>query len=442
MSNWQPSNPVERRFMDAHADWLTFAEQPQARLLYWQVNDDDHHLLNTYFQVQEENSCCAMRLYIDFIDGDQYANDITDYLIQFYEQRRENSLAQDIQAYWQAPKKAITSSSTQYLLQVTQSLTEYHPDIFPGFLFVFYPSNLTSFQKMESWLSELLDETEHGKWATKTMRYVMYGDEEFPFSSIQKATPDLVYHLHNRYYCENVAREMVADSNERGDSGKFRRLFVELTETMKNNDRTRLESLSKSALAISNKAGWFDQSVVVHLIAGAAYLSWKDADASLTSYQDALTSAKQAKEANHPAGNKLIVNALFGISSVYLKQNDYQRAAEHYDQIPEYSLADEDYILSVEADRMRAFCWEFADDSDKAIEAAFEGVDAGLLMEEQYRLASSLPVLTHWLYQRINKLSALYDEMSEKFEQLYGKDWKEIVRVDPMRDEMSKEPQA
>lgn len=442
MSDWQPSNPVERRFMDAHADWLTFAEQAQARLLYWQVNEDDHHLLNTYFQVQEENSCCAMRLYYDFVNNDQYADDLANHLIQFYEQRRETSISQGIEAYWQAPKKTITSTPTQYLLQIAQSLTEYHPDIFPGFLFIFSPSNLASFQKMENWLTELLNETEQGKWATKTIRYVIYGSEDFPFSSINKSSPDLICHLQSRYYCENAAREMVADSNERGDSGKFRRLFVELTETMKNNDRARLESLSKSALAISNKAGWFDQSVVIHLIAGAAYLNWKDADASLISYQEALKSAKQAKDAEHPAGNKLIVNALFGISSVYLKQNDYRRAAEYYDQIPEYSLADEDYILSVEADRMRAFCWEFADESDKALDAAFEGVDAGLLMEEQYRVASSLPVLTHWLYQRISKLSSLYDEMSEKFEQLYGKDWKDIVQVDPMNGEISKEQQA
>ena len=442
MNNWQPSNPVERRFMDAHADWLTFAEKPQARLLYWQVNEDDHHLLNTYFQVQEENSCCAIRFHIDFINGKHYATDLANYLIQFYEQRRENSLTQGITANWQAPKKLFASTPTQYLLQIAQSLTEYHPDIFPGFLFVFSPANLASFQKMEDWLAELLDETIQGKWTTNTVRYVVYGGEDVPFPALQKVYPEAVYCLKTRYYSENVAREMVAESNERGDSGKFRRLFVELTETMKNNDRTRLESLSKSALAISNKAGWFDQSVVIHLIAGAAYLSWQDADASLVSYQDALVSAKQAKAAEHPAGNKLIVNALFGISSVYLSQNHYKQAAKHYDQIPEYSLADKDYILTVEADRMRAFCWEFADDPDKAINAAFEGIDAGLLMEEPYRLASSLPVLAHWLYQRVSKLSLRYDEMAERFEQLYGKAWKDIVRMDPMDSEINKEQQA
>ena len=27
--NWQPTNPVERRFMDAHSDWMRFAkDQP------------------------------------------------------------------------------------------------------------------------------------------------------------------------------------------------------------------------------------------------------------------------------------------------------------------------------------------------------------------------------------------------------------------------------
>ncbi|KGU80724.1 hypothetical protein DM56_2066 [Burkholderia mallei] len=31
MQNWQPTNPVERRFMDAHTDWQRFAKDRAPR---------------------------------------------------------------------------------------------------------------------------------------------------------------------------------------------------------------------------------------------------------------------------------------------------------------------------------------------------------------------------------------------------------------------------
>ncbi|GKX63776.1 Uncharacterised protein [Pragia fontium] len=439
MDNWQPSNPVERRFMQAHEDCLTFAEQPDARLLYWQANEDDLYLLNTYFQVQQENGCCTMQFYEDFTSGEKYAAQLAQHIIYFYDQRRDGSLAQGIEANWSVPEKAKGITETQYLLQICHSLMAYHPDIFPGFMLIFSPSNLKSLAKMESWLGTLISEIVSGNWASDRIRLVIYTAEEALFSKLADEHPGRVHSITGKYFCENVPREMIAESNERGDSGKFRRLFVELTETLKNNDPQRLESLSQSALAITNKAGWFDQSVVVHLIAGAAYLKWQDKKNSLHAYEQSLQAAEQAKAAQHPAGNKLIVNALFGISSVYLFDKEYQMAAEYYDRIPTYSLEDQDYILTVEADRMRAECWEKARHSATAIEAAFDGVDAGLCMEVDWRKQSSLPLVTHWLYQRISSIDVRHAEMVEKFAELYGDDWEDFVRIDPLNPPQEEE---
>lgn len=50
MQNWQPTNPVERRFMDAHADWMRFAKDPAARLMIWQTDETDAQLVQLYFR--------------------------------------------------------------------------------------------------------------------------------------------------------------------------------------------------------------------------------------------------------------------------------------------------------------------------------------------------------------------------------------------------------
>ncbi|WP_207937925.1 hypothetical protein, partial [Pseudomonas sp. 51_B] len=68
MQNWQPTNPVERRFMDAHADWMRFAKDPAARLMIWQTDETDAQLVQLYFQGQEETSCAVRTMRARFVN--------------------------------------------------------------------------------------------------------------------------------------------------------------------------------------------------------------------------------------------------------------------------------------------------------------------------------------------------------------------------------------
>lgn len=438
MTDFTPSNPVERRFMDAHYDWLIFADEKEARFLYWQVNNDDIYLLRAYFQAQEKNGCCTMQFYEDFVSKLDYPARLIQYIIQFYEKRRQASLEQGIAANWFPPEKIKGSTETQYLLQIARSLIDYHPDIFPGFLWTFLPENLSSLNKMRHWLEELIVEVTEGKFADHRIRFVIYTTEENLFADLLKNYPHRVKHIQGKYFCENVPRELIAESNERGPSGRFRRLFVELTETLKNNDPKRLENLSKAALKITEKEKWFDQSVVVYLIAGVAYLKWNDKKQSLKAYNDGLNAAHLAKEQAHPAANKLIVNTLFGIGSVYFMNKQYEDAAKTYDEIPPYSLADDDYILAVEGFRMSSMCWLKVHESEKAFNSALDALDVGALMDEDMRKKTTLPLVAHWVYKQVDLWDLRYENVTEKLEKLYGENWEKFVQIKP-NFEMSEE---
>ena len=101
--NWQPTNPVERRFMDAHSDWMRFAKDQAARLMIWYTDEADSPLVRLYFQAQEDTSCAVRTMRTAFATETRYAQALADELIAFYDSRRAASDAAGIRTDWQPP---------------------------------------------------------------------------------------------------------------------------------------------------------------------------------------------------------------------------------------------------------------------------------------------------------------------------------------------------
>ncbi|QSN63360.1 MULTISPECIES: hypothetical protein [unclassified Caballeronia] len=79
---------------------------------------------------------------------------------------------------------------------------------------------------------------------------------------------------------------------------------------------------------------------------------WNSPQLALSAYEEATHAGREAVQANHEAGNKLVINGLFGEVSVYWMQADYPHAAERYAQAAELAEVDRDGFLSVEGRRM------------------------------------------------------------------------------------------
>jgi len=423
MQDWQPSNPVERRFIAAHDDWLKFAQNEPARLLYWQTNEADQELIRVYFQAQQELSCAVFCLNADFIDADQYAAALSSEIVDFYDKSREGSAKNEIDANWQAPEKVKPETQTQYLLKLASSLMQHHPDVFPGMVFVFCPPQLKDPQAFERWLDTLLQDNQTPPWQSGRIRFVLHGTDEKPLPLLQQKHPQRVQVVTGKYHMETVPRELIAASGERGPSGRFRRLFVELGETLAHNDTARLEILRNAALQISTQEKWFDQSVMIHLLAGAAYMKWQSPKNALDAYRQAEHFAGQALQVKHPAGNKLMVNALFGQASVWLTEGEHGDAARCYTQATPYAEADQDGLLAVEAWRMTGFCLEKIKLPDHAIEAGFKALQAGQWIDPPLRANSNLQLVVDWMLERVGAFGKRGNRLNELLTALYGPDW-------------------
>ncbi|MDR3100371.1 MAG: hypothetical protein LBV73_25310 [Paraburkholderia sp.] len=431
MQNWQPSNPVERRFMDAHTDWTRFAKDRAARLLIWQTDETDARLVQLYFQVQEETSCAVRTMRASFVSEARYARALMDELVAFYESRRETSNAQGMRADWQAPRRdgadsahsahsAHSADSVLDLLTLADSLMRHHPDIFPALVFVLEPTQVRDEAAWSRWLDGLLSAVAASPQLGERMRFVVPCTHAAPFDSLRQRHPDAVHLVQGRYSMASVPRELLAESGERGPNGEFRRLFVMLTETIESGSPARLEALRGAALRVAQREQWFDQCVVVHLIAGAAYLKWRDRERAIEAYRSAAESGRRAVDAGQAAGHKLVANGLFGEASVHLTHRAFAQAAYCYERAAASTAAAQDALMTVEAWRMGAVCWEKAGEREHALEAGFNALDAGLLIDESMRAQSNLRLVVEWLVKQIGAFDSRRGELSEKVAALRG----------------------
>lgn len=148
------------------------------------------------------------------------------------------------------------------------------------------------------------------------------------------------------------------ESAEPERAEKYERLFIDLTDTLTRGDPAQMEQVLAGALLITEQrqSHDLDQRVMVHLLSGATYLKTKRFENALTAYQQATQSARMAKRAGHPSGNKFVANGLLGQASVWFTQMDYVRAARCYRRAAAFAQAGHDAVLAAQAQRMRDEC--------------------------------------------------------------------------------------
>lgn len=405
--------------MDAHTDWMRFAKDKAARLMIWQTDEMDAQLVQLYFQVQDETSCAVRTMRASFVNESSYAKVLTDELVAFYDSRRDASNAQGLRADWQAPRND-GASPVLYLLMVADSLTRHHPDIFPALVFVLEPAQVRDEAAWSRWLDGLLSAIAAAPKLGERVRIVVPRTDVAPLAGLLQRHQDAVRVVQGKYSMASVPRELLAESGERGASGEFRRLFVMLTEAIEGGNRARLEELRMAALKVAEREQWFDQCVVVHLIAGAAYLKWRDRERAIDAYRSAADSGRRAVDAGHPAGHKLVANGLFGEASVHLTHKDYAHSAYCYERAATSTTAARDALMTVEAWRMSAVCWERAGEREHALEAGFNALDAGLLIDESMRVNSNLRFVVEWMVAQVGAFDRRRGELSEKVAALRG----------------------
>lgn len=364
--------------------WAAFAADPAARLLRWCVKESDLSLLDAFFELQQESTEFSvpdlfLKFETPFENGAQYAQALVSTLGEHYTASVEELSGAGFAADW-CP---FAGDGGDFVANL-HSLREYHADTIDHVAAVLTPPAVTP--GLAQWLKTLLAAP-----IPETIRIVVIDPLEAPqFSDLAERFGATVWTETPRLEAAAVMRETAAALGGAGPGPKFRNLLLGLAEIAGSASPVQLKKKSEQALSVARAQNWLDQQVVVHSIVAAAHLGAGRAADAIAAYQQSTSTGQQAREAGHPAGQKLVVSSMFGEASVYVSEQRYAEAAQHYVATSKETEKLEDKTLHIEALRMTSFCFEQAGQHEQAWQYGHLALDVGDLLAPEARQNTTL----------------------------------------------------
>lgn len=189
-----------------------------------------------------------------------------------------------------------------------------------------------------------------------------------------------------------VAQDTFAQEATLGAAGIFRNQLAALIALVERGSVEQVKSKARDALAFVRQQHWPDQEVVVRLLVAGALLKAARHDEAIALYQASWQVAEQALAAGHPAGQKMILQTWFGEAGAHLAAGQCALAATSYRQAASCAQADQNLILTIEAQRMAAYCHAQAGDLSAAHACSLQALAAGASLKAEVRGLTSLPL--------------------------------------------------
>lgn len=385
-------NPVERRLAYICSEWLVFRDDPRRWLLVWDTPDNARRLVRAFFESQKhetEYSSGDLFLVFDvpFRHAIQYSRDLKAALAGQYSASLMELAQQGEATDWAYDPVAAPDSPEGFIAGVRSFGSKYAERI--GTLaVVLVPESNTDAAAFGRWLLRVLDTELPGR-----LRLVILDSRESPELPALSAGEDA------RIACRpllvdgfDVAQETFAQEPTVGPAGVFRNQLMGLLALAEKSGAEQVKAKARDALAFVQQHKWKDQEVVVRLLVAGALLKESRHAEAVAVYQAARQVGEQALAAAHPAGHKLILQTWFGQAAAHLAAGDTPAAIQCYHHATQVAQADRNLILSIEAQRMEAFCRARNGDRDGALACGAQALAIGALLKPESRGMTTLPI--------------------------------------------------
>jgi hypothetical protein len=390
MSMGTRKNPVEQRLEKLAHEWNRLAREESVGLVRWLVPSDGIKLLEVFFELQRqgwEQASPDLFLNFDlpFRTAERYGFDLGRMLVRLYDANRESLTKEGVLCNWQPPPNRF-QTGTELFLAYLDSFRRHHVVYFDYLVPVLMPSALSDFPAYGAWLEEVLI-----LGVPKKVRLCIVDTIDAPrFAALGVKFPGAVRDLETEINMDAVVREIVAQAGGKGPGAAFRRLFIDLTGLVATFDPDKLKKKATAALVIARKENWFDQQVVVYMVGAAAYFKAKRTQDAIACYRAARTAAESACKQDHPAGRKLVTQALFGEAAVLFADERFAEAAEVYDKAAEWARSIPDPVLTIDGLRMSAYCAERLGTTAEAWARGWRVLDEGQNVKPEQRKFTTL----------------------------------------------------
>lgn len=390
-------NAIEKRLDLLEGQWNEFAEDPEPRLLRWLAKNDEAQVVLGF--IEQQRAGCGevpdlfIRLESPFEEPLQHGFALRDEFLKLYaemtedEDFRKELAADGIDVEWKCPDSAPGGSDIAAFTQCCASFRQYYDGGMLNLAVALTPPGMANGPEWAQWLLAFVR-----SGLPANVRFLVLDTAEAPvLDDLAKAEPKLVRTIEPELNMEAAPKELLREAGGTGPGVAFRRHFFEITEAAGKGNLAKVEQLVPTALAIASEHNWLDQQVVIHMAMGAAYLGAGKCAEALATYRKAGQAAADTAMQGHPAGQKLVLQALLSEGAALLSDKQHGEAAKVYEKAAAEATAQKDHLMTLESWRMAAFCHEMAAERDAAWECGCKALDAGELLEDKLRSNSTLP---------------------------------------------------
>ncbi len=385
-------NPVERRLVDICKDWLIFRDEPGPGVLVWEAPGNAQRLVRAFFESQKyETAYSSGDLFIvfeaPFANAIQYSRELKRELAGQYEASRDDLRAQGEAADWAFEAEALPDSP-EGVVAALRSFGSKYAERIGTLAVVLLPLAVGNGEAFAQWLKRAVD-TE----LPRRLRFVMLdAPESRELAALDALGEARIARRPLQLDGFDLAQETFAQEPTQGPAGVFRNQLTALVALVEKGSAEQVKAKALDALAFVQQHKWKDQEVVVRLLVAGALLKESRHAEAVAVYQASRQVAGQALAAAHPAGRKLVLQTWFGQAAAHLAAGQTPEAAACYRDAAAVAQADHNLILTIEAQRMEAFCRARDGDRIGALACGQQALASGARLKPEVRSMTTLPI--------------------------------------------------
>jgi hypothetical protein len=425
-------NPILDRLEQLAAQWAVFADKPDARILCWLVDPDEHAMVDAFVAVEDDEHAgqtadLFVPLQATFAPG-RYGAAL---LREFIEKAAALHAGLDdaTTPAWRPPAAAPNAPEPLPLLQACQSFIDHYK--LPGLLaLVLTPAEIADQAAFRQWLESI---ARTGLPKLPKLRLVVLDDKKAPaLTALVQAEPDRVVAVPADLDMPSARLEISENAgNLEMPGGQFRHRFVQMSNALGKQDLVAADQHAQAALNITTAQGWFALAVPIHLAMGASLAATGRIEDANGRYASAEASAASGESAGDPVCTKLRVQARMCRGSLLIHAAAWQLAASLFAETLPMAQATKEPGMIIDCYRLASFCLEQSKQYQPAWQQGVNGLAFARTVDKAALATTTVAYLGESLARlcKRSQFSGSWKRIEQELVNLLGPKWRPTAHL-------------
>jgi tetratricopeptide (TPR) repeat protein len=423
-------NPILTRIKKLELLWSHFTAKSDARICRWLVEEDEVRMIMGFVELASEKDSTNDDIFFEveqpFTSVDDYSNDLVQYLEKITKDGAEDLQNEGTIISWTPTNYAANEKNkASYFLQNFSTLAKELP-LSPTSLAVAFlvPSDFD--KDFNKWLKQAIEAK-----IPDNIRLMLLDVKEFKwFEQLAKENQDAIITLEPELDMYSAMSQLAAQaaqtSAKPNDPGHlYSQAFVDLANAAKKMDLIILEQRRHLPQKIAKQQNWPHLEVAVLSLVAGTYFAVQKFKESLPYYDESLSLSRCAIEKGEPSGYSLLIQTLISKAASFIAIKDTKNALPLYSEAAEYLENSDNFLLKMEAYRMKGYCLLQQGDHEAAWVANLSALKSGQYLDPKTYESTTLPYVCKSLlelaYSRGNKSD--YNAIVDVNKAMLGEDW-------------------